>query len=154
MPFTIRRATESDLPQLLALLNLYYTEWDIWQRDPEDKVLADLQQPGLGFFVVESHTGTELAACVLLRPLPANTSAVECKRLYVAPNFRGHRLASLLMDAAESAARDANLLWLYLDTKPEFDTAIVLYRKRGYEEIPRFNDNAQATIFMRKSLLT
>jgi ribosomal protein S18 acetylase RimI-like enzyme len=156
--FTIRRATESDLPQLLTLLDLYYTEWDIWQRDPGDKVLADLQNPDLGFCIAEpsnespDQSAKELVGCVLLRPLPAITSAVECKRLYVAPDFRGHRLASLVMDAAESAARDAGLLWIYLDTKPEFDTAIALYRKRGYEEIPRFNDNAQATIFMRKSL--
>jgi ribosomal protein S18 acetylase RimI-like enzyme len=150
---TIRRVTTSDLPQLLTLLDLYYTEWDIWQRDDSDKVHTDLQTPGLGFFIAAPETTPqELAACVLLRPLPSITSAVECKRLYVAPDFRGHRLASLLMDAAESAARDAGLLWIYLDTKPEFDTAIALYRKRGYEEVPRFNDNAQATIFMRKSL--
>jgi ribosomal protein S18 acetylase RimI-like enzyme len=153
----IRRATTADLPQLLTLLKLYYTEWDIWQRDTDDKVLADLQHPDLGFFLAEpsnpSPAPKALAACVLLRPLPAITSAAECKRLYVAPAFRGHRLASLLMDAAETAARDTGLLWLYLDTKPEFDTAIALYRKRGYEEIERFNDNAQATIFMRKSLI-
>jgi hypothetical protein len=41
---------------------------------------------------------------------------------------------------------------MYLDSKPEFSAAIALYRRRGYVECTRYNDNAQATVFLRKSL--
>jgi len=147
---TIRRATETDLPAILHLLTSYYEEWDIWQRDPESKVLEDLRPPTQGFFLAEID-GTP-AACVLLRNLPAIPNATECKRLYVAPEYRGHRLAGALMQHAEDHARGHGLHWIYLDTKDEFTAAIALYRRRGYEDTPRYNDNAQATIFLRKSL--
>jgi GNAT superfamily N-acetyltransferase len=150
MALSIRQATEADLGPLCALLDRYYTEWDIWQRDPPEAVRAAIDYPGLGYFIAVGEAA--LAGCVLLRPLPSIPRAAECKRLFIAPEFRGHGLAAALMDAAETAAHVAGLHWIYLDSKPEFTTAIALYRRRGYTEIPRFNDNAQATIFLRKSL--
>ena len=150
MAVHIRRATKADLTSVGALLDNYYTEWDIWQRDPPEMILTYIQYPQLGFLLAE--VDAKAAGCVLLRPLPSIPNAVECKRLFVAPEFRGQRLAALLMDAAENAAREAGSQWVYLDSKAEFTTAIALYRRRGYQEIDRFNDNEQATIFMRKSL--
>ncbi|SEF46015.1 hypothetical protein SAMN05421819_0087 [Bryocella elongata] len=38
------------------------------------------------------------------------------------------------------------------DTNETFAAALAMYRRRGYKEIPRFNDNPQATIFMRKRI--
>ena len=49
-------------------------------------------------------------------------------------------------------SHEAGMRWMYLDTKPEFATAIALYRRRGYHECARYNDNAQATLFLRKDL--
>jgi len=149
--FVIRRALPSDYSTLHDLLQRYYTEWDIWLRDPPEKTAADLAHPQLGFFLAEIDG--KPAGCVLLRPLPAIPAATECKRLYVAPEFRGHGLASKLMDAAEYHALQAGLDWIYLDSRAEMTTAIALYRRRGYEEIKRFNDNAEAAIFLRKRLI-
>ena len=49
-------------------------------------------------------------------------------------------------------AKEAGYRWVYLDTKAEFAAAIALYSRRGYKETERYNDNAQATIFMRLAL--
>jgi ribosomal protein S18 acetylase RimI-like enzyme len=149
-PVTVRRATIADLASVSALLTQYYNEWDIWQRDSESAVHEALSHPPLGYFLAE--VDGEAAGCVLLKPLPSLSNAVECKRLFVAPGFRGRRLAGALMDAAEAAARKSGHQWLYLDSKVEFATAIALYQRRGYEEVPRYNDNPQATIFMRLAL--
>jgi ribosomal protein S18 acetylase RimI-like enzyme len=147
---TTRRATETDLVPLYALLLRYYNEWGIWERDDEPAVLAVLQQPNLGFFIVEAEA--EIAGCMLCKSLPHLDQSVECKRLFVSPEFRGHGIASLLMDVAERSARAAGAPWMYLDSKPEFANAIALYRRRGYVDCPRYNDNAQATVFLRKDL--
>jgi GNAT superfamily N-acetyltransferase len=146
----VRLATPVDLPQVLALLKHYYAEWDIWQRDTEATVREALQHPPLGYLLVE--VDSQPAGCVLLKPLPAIPNAVECKRLFVSPDFRGRRLADVLMDAAEAAARAAGFAWMYLDTKPEFAAAIALYHRRGYQPVERYNDNPQATIFLRLAL--
>ena len=147
----IRRADARDLPAILTLLQHYYAEWDIRLSDTPEKTAADLAHPQLGFFLAELDGAP--AGCVLLRPLLSTPSATECKRLYVAPEFRGHGLAGRLMDAAEAHARAVGLDWVYLDTQAVMTTAIALYRRRGYEEIPRFNDNAEADIFLRKRLV-
>ena len=149
-PVTVRRAVESDLDSLCALLQRYYGEWDIWQRDPPAAVFQALLAPDLGFVVAASET--QLAGCVLCRPLSSPGGAVECKRLFVAPEFRGRGLASRLMDEAEAMARRSGAQWMYLDSKAEFSNALALYRRRGYADVARFNENAQATIFLRKAL--
>jgi ribosomal protein S18 acetylase RimI-like enzyme len=148
--FTIRRATPGDLPQLTALLERYYDEWSVIQRDDAGHIAAYLRKPSpFGFLIAEYDN--ILAACVLLRELASIPPAVECKRLYVLPEFRGHRLASRLMDAAEALAAQT-LDWIYLDTGPDFTAAQSLYQRRGYESIERYNDNPQATFFFRKHL--
>jgi hypothetical protein len=56
------------------------------------------------------------------------------------------------MDALEDFARGLGLRWVYLDSYDDLAAALALYRKRGYVTCERFNDNPQATVFMRKSL--
>ena len=109
-----------------------------------------LQLQDLGFVIAVE--GEQLAGCVLSRPLLSLPQAVECKRLFVAPDFRGRDLAARLMDAAEALGRRSGAQWMYLDSKADFTTAIALYRRRGYTDCARFNDNAQATVFLRKRL--
>lgn len=148
--YVIRRARRDDLPQLIALLERYYTEWDVVQRDVPERIADYLVQPApLGFVVVEENG--VLLACVLLRALPSIVSAAECKRLYVVPDYRGEGLASLLMDYIEGFAA-ARFEWIYLDTGAEFTAAQSLYHARGYESCERYNDNPQAACFFRKRL--
>ena len=42
--------------------------------------------------------------------------------------------------------------WVYLDSKDDLKDAIRLYVKRGYQACDRYNDNPQATVFLRKKL--
>ncbi len=149
--FVIRRAKRDDLPQLSALLERYYTEWEVVQRDAPEHIAEYLDQPAPFGFVVVEENGV-LIACVLLRALPSDPSAAECKRLYVVPAHRGEGLASLLMDYVEGLAAAGRLQWIYLDTGANFTAAQSLYDARGYESCERYNDNPQAACFFRKRL--
>src|SRR6185437_15706692 len=52
--FIVRRATRDDLPQLSALLERYYSEWDVVQRDAPERIAEYLDQPvPFGFVVVD-----------------------------------------------------------------------------------------------------
>lgn len=154
-PTLIRRATADDLPALHALLQHYYQEGDVQHRDDEQSLLATRNQHPYGFFLTESSpapNSAQIAGCVLLRALDTVPDAAECKRLFVLPQFRGHNLAARLMDTLEATARAASLRWIYLDSKANFQAAIAMYRRRGYTDTPRYNQNLQATIFLRKDL--
>ena len=88
----------------------------------------------------------------MLRKLGSIPFAAECKRLYVQPMARGHRIADNLLDAQEDFACDKGLRWIYLDSYDDLKVAIALYRKRGYVSCERYNDNPQATVFLRKNI--
>jgi len=88
----------------------------------------------------------------VLRKLDSISHAAECKRLYVRPAARGHRIADALLDAMEAFARSRHVRWIYLDTYDDLKIAIALYERRGYTRCERYNDNPQATLFMRKGL--
>ncbi len=151
----IRRSTANDLPSLLALLQLYYSEGDVHHTEDEQSLIATLNQYPYGFFLAEFSSDpdtAQIAGCVLFRSLDSIPQAAECKRLFVLPQFRGRNIAARLMDTLEDTARAAGLRWLYLDSKDNFQSAITMYRRRGYIDCPRYNQNPQATLFLRKDL--
>jgi ribosomal protein S18 acetylase RimI-like enzyme len=76
----------------------------------------------------------------------------EIKRLWVAPAARGLGLARRLMEAAEQAARELGIAVLRLDTNSALPEAAALYRRTGWREIERFNDDPYPDLFFEKRL--
>ena len=92
--------------------------------------------------------------CVALRPLVKFAHSGEVKRLYVQPQHRGRGIAAALYQSLEKYARECVYEWLYLDTTDDMVAAQRFYAALGYELTSSYNDNSQATIFMRKNLRT
>jgi DNA-binding MarR family transcriptional regulator len=134
----------------LALLEEYYESIDVVKRDDARSVRRMMREPHTALWL--AYVDGKPAGCVMLRPLPQRAAAGECKRLYVRPSARGCGVAAALMDALEDWARAEGLRWVYLDTMRTLTPAVALYTARSYKPCPRYNDNPQATMFMRKSL--
>jgi DNA-binding MarR family transcriptional regulator/ribosomal protein S18 acetylase RimI-like enzyme len=148
-PAKVIRATLSHAADARTLLNEYYDAVNVTQRDTPNTVQNFLTDPDSGLWI--AYLGDTPAGCVVLRPLKRFRSAAECKRLYVRAQFRRRGIAEALLDAMENFARRSSLRWIYLDSKDDLQLAIALYRRRGYKPCKRYNDNPQATIFLRKS---
>ncbi len=148
----IVQATLDRHPDACLLLQEYYEALQVERRDSPEQIAAYLTDPQCGFWIAYVEGG--LAGCVAVRPVPQAERAVECKRLYVRPPYRGLGIADALMDAAESHARRSGAAWMYLDSKDDLGDALRLYTRRGYQGCGRYNDNPQATIFLRKRLPT
>ncbi|HEX3548785.1 MAG TPA: GNAT family N-acetyltransferase [Candidatus Elarobacter sp.] len=150
MPVAVRKAGWDDEAAVRAILEEYEDAFDIVQRDGAAAIRAYLDGPGGIWLACDAD---RVAGCVALRRLPsAQTGGYEVKRLYVRPEYRARRIAGALMDALEAYARDIGVLALYLDSRADFQAAIRLYERRGYEHVPRFNDNPEAAVFMRLGL--
>ncbi|MCB2133910.1 MAG: GNAT family N-acetyltransferase, partial [Rhodobacteraceae bacterium] len=76
----------------------------------------------------------------------------EVKRVWVSPSTRGMGLATRLMARIETAARDLGMTLLRLDTNSALPEAVAMYRKAGWTEIPRFNDDPYPDVFFEKGL--
>ncbi len=146
----VHRANAGELAEAESLLQEYYEAIGVVKRDSPGEVQSFLSDPAGGFWIAreEQHA----AGCVVLRALPSFPRAAECKRLYVRPQFRGSGIANLLLDAMENYARSAGYESVYLDSKDDLLGALRLYKRRGYEACDRYNDNPQATVFLRRSL--
>jgi GNAT superfamily N-acetyltransferase len=91
----------------------------------------------------------EGAGCVAVtrRVLADGTDAVEMKRLWVEPKFRGLSLGRGLVHAAMTWTRARGWSVLVLDTVNEtMPEAARLYQSLGFVETGRFNDNPVAGV--------
>ncbi|MBS1697741.1 MAG: GNAT family N-acetyltransferase [Actinobacteria bacterium] len=78
----------------------------------------------------------------------------EVKHVFLRPETRGRGWGRLLLDELERRARDVGARALVLDTHHTLEAAGHLYRRSGFAEIPRYNDNPNATRWYRKDLET
>jgi N-acetylglutamate synthase-like GNAT family acetyltransferase len=151
-PAAIRRAAAADERAAVSILQEYYEAARVVVRDDTLAIREYLTGPGALWL---SELDRAPIGCIALRPLPLLAKDVcEVKRLYVRDAYRGRGIADRLHDALESHARAAGIPWMYLDTTHGMQAAVKFYSRHGYEPCERYNDNPQATLFMRKTLAT
>ncbi|HEX4771218.1 MAG TPA: GNAT family N-acetyltransferase [Bryobacteraceae bacterium] len=146
----VERAHVSRPDDALALVEEYYEAIQVIARDNRDSLLHILSDPQSAIWV--AYSGEVAIGCILFRPLTQFESAGEIKRLYVRPAYHARGVARLLLRTLEQFAQERNIAWLYLDTKDDLTEAIAFYRSHGYTPCARYNENPQATIFLRKEL--
>lgn len=134
----------------IRLLREYYEAVSVVQRDTPEAIQKIIDDDCSGVWL--AYLGGRAVGCVVLKRLGSVPFAGECKRLYVQPDFRGRHIADKLLDAQEDFARAKGLRWIYLDSYDDLQVALALYRRRGYVSCERYNDNPQATVFLRKDI--
>ena len=99
-----------------------------------------------------AYVGEQLAGCVGLKKLEENDQC-ELKRMYVRPQFRGNQMGEKLLEVILQDAKEIGYKEMYLDTLPFLKSAIKLYQKKGFYEIPSYNDSPlDTTIYMKLDL--
>ena len=106
---------------------------------PDGRLYLDISDDGIA------------RGCIALRKLSDEKG--EVKRLYVCPEYRGNGIATALVERIIEDARNIGYKELYLDTLPELESAVKLYKSFGFEETGQYNDSpVDKTIFMKLSL--
>jgi DNA-binding MarR family transcriptional regulator/ribosomal protein S18 acetylase RimI-like enzyme len=148
---TIAREPENsrDARQCVAA---YYGELD--RRfdggfDPGNGGYAGGPADASGVFLIARLHGRAVG-CGALKSL--DTSTAEIKRMWVAPDARGLGIARRLLAALEAEARALDMARVVLDTNRSLSEAQAMYRKAGYRDIGRYNENSYADFFFEKDL--
>lgn len=147
------REVGSDSPQALGALAAYFSELDARFPDGFDPGVQDpaaFRPPHGRFFVAESDG--EVLACGATQRI--SDDIAEIKRMWVAEAWRGRGLAGRMLRHLESSAVADGHGTIRLDTNPTLMEAIELYRRAGYRQIERYNDNPYAGVWFEKALET
>ena len=130
-----------DHPEEILSLFTEYTHMLV-SHDPSFQIYLDIQHYADEIRDLEAKYGRpegrlylalwegEAAGCIALRRL--DEQRCEMKRLYVRPAFRGHRIGDALVDRVIGDARAIGYRHMLLDTLPFLESAIQMYRKRGF----------------------
>jgi GNAT superfamily N-acetyltransferase len=148
--FEIRRARPSEIDTACAIVEEYYEAMSVVARDTREAFAQLYFEDGAGIWLVRFRN--RVIGCITLRAMPQFSGSGEVKRLYVQPEYRGRGIAVALHSALEIYARKFGYQCLYLDTADNMTSAIRFYEQQGYECCARYNENPQATIFMRKEV--
>lgn len=76
----------------------------------------------------------------------------ELKRMFVLNEYQGKGYGHLLLETAIPYSHEKGFDKILLDSRIEFSTAVHLYRKYGFVEIPAYNDNTKAELYMELKL--
>lgn len=118
----------------------------------EEELDAVREQYGLpSGGLVLAYAGERAVGCAGVRSKGAGIA--ELKRMYVQPDFRGHKLGKSLLERSVAIAKDLGYEKLRLDTLAGMTGARRLYESFGFEVIPAYYANPHAdAIYMEKVL--
>ncbi len=137
----IYRAKPVDLEPVVGLLQGQFQEHGI--RLPEERlraaVAAMLGQPDLGFFLLARETTAVVGmACVsFCWTLEHGGKTAWLDELYVLPAYRGAGQGAALLQAVLSSAQACGCVAVDLEVDFEHHRAENLYRRAGFEPLPR-----------------
>ena len=109
---------------------------------------ADMVPPSGAFLI--ARLGGEPAGCGGLKTHSPGVG--EIVRMWVDPADRGLGIGARILDALEEQAAKLGHRTVRLYTNRSLDEAKAMYASRGYEEIPRYNDDPYANHWFEKRL--
>jgi ribosomal protein S18 acetylase RimI-like enzyme len=101
----------------------------------------------------EKQQKQKIIGTAAVRNLKQFESTCELKRMYVSSDFRRLGIGQKLLDTAIGFAKSAGYSRMVLDSSKALHAARALYLKSGFVDIPRYNDNHRADVFMGRRLI-
>jgi putative acetyltransferase len=151
--YLIRLAETGDGPEIRRLIKKILPEFDpAYSGDNGEKDLDNLYEAyykNKGAFLVIIFRD-KIVATLGLRPLPDNCA--KLKKMYVDPAHRGNGLAALLVNKVMEIARESGFEKVRLETMTAMTSAIKLYHRLGFENIPAVAASARCDLVMEKKI--
>lgn len=151
--YTLRRATNADMPAVWALISSVLQSYGITTNPATtDKDLVDIaanywERKGAFFVLLEGEMVIGTAA------LHHETDAVcEVCRMYLAPAYRGQGLGRRLLHHCLREARERGFEEMCLKTASVLVEAISLYKRAGFTIVEGAKVGGNCDLVMRRSL--
>jgi GNAT superfamily N-acetyltransferase len=115
------------------------------------------------FWIVERIDNYQIIGTVAIRKLEqlvstitddgdVDNAAAELKRMFLLKPYRGLGIGQQMLDTALNFAKKSGYSKILLYSSKVLTISRILYLKNGFVDIPRYNDDYRADIFMGKKL--
>lgn len=127
--------TDSENPDFVTLVRLL--DADLAQRDGNEHAFySQFNKITAIRHVVVAYENNKPVGCGAIKEYTPD--ATEVKRMYVLPELRKHGIASQILTALETWARELGYPTCVLETGKRQPEAIALYQRNGYAMIPNY----------------
>lgn len=124
--------TNENFQSLIKLLDK-----DLRGRYPEDQDEYDqYNKVDQIDHVLVAYVDDQLAGCGCFKTY--DDEAVEIKRMFVRPEFRGRGISKAILSELETWAKEVGFSKAVLETGTAQEEALGLYQKQGYQRIPNY----------------
>jgi putative acetyltransferase len=134
----LRKIQPEDNPDVAALIREVFHEFNAPKvgtayNDPTTDLLFEkFQTPASELWLAE--VDGELAGCCGIYPTEGMPEGcAELVRFFMSAKYRGTGVGKELMSRSIYSAREFGYSSLYLETIPEFDRAVGIYEKQGFQ---------------------
>jgi GNAT superfamily N-acetyltransferase len=152
--YRIRRATPADdaavRRELAAYLEHIGASLDAEALDHDIARWTEEYDGAAGVLLVIEEPAGAVVGTAAVRVLEPGLG--EVKRMWLRPDLQGRGLGRRLLEACLGEARALGLRRLRLDTQRRMEAARALYAAHGFREIPDYNGNPRAQIWMEAVL--
>lgn len=125
-------STNTDFQQLVRLLDAYLSELN----GEEHTFYNQFNQIEALQYVVVAYRDGIPVGCGAIKSF--NETSAEVKRMFVQPMLRGKGLAGQILEELEIWSRELGFTSTILETAIDMPSAIRLYTKSGYVQIPNY----------------
>ena len=127
-----------------------------WGYSPNGRHIdtADVEkhymQNGCFWCLFDNHV---LIGTVAVRTIDFENKILELKRMFVLPKYQGKGYGRQLLKHAIDYAKEHKYNSICLDTRNELATAQHLYKKYGFKQIDKYNNNEYADVYFELKLI-
>lgn len=161
MKISIRPIQESDNVALAKIIKDIFVEFNAPKTgtvysDPTTNSLFKVFQKEKSICWVGEING-QVVGCCGIYPTPGlDKNCCELVKFYLAKESRGKGLGKQLMFQCEASAIDYGYHEIYIESMPEFETAVGMYEKAGYTRLIKAKGNSGhfgCSLFMIKKII-
>lgn len=136
--YLIREITLSDNPTIAGIIRRVLEEHGVNKpgtvyTDPTTDDLYTLFQKEQSVYYIAEKNGIMVGGCGIYPTQGLPEGCVELVKLYLVKEARGMGLGKRLMEKCLKAAKEMGYTAVYLESMPELNSAIDLYRSLGFE---------------------
>lgn len=160
MSIIIRTIKETDNATVASILRNALEEFNVPREgtvytDPTtDDLYGLFRQPNSIYYVAEEN-GIILGGCGVYPTENLPEGCAELVKFYLSNKSRGKGIGKMMIEKCLEAATAIGYTHLYLESFPQFERAVSMYEKAGFEMLPGPLGNSghfACTIWMLKNL--